>query len=344
MNEVNELEIKKEKLKNIQELMQEIDTAFIADRSEKVIKLFEYMCRHREFYSQNLGVQRANHLLCIGYLYGCDKKLIDSFTEVKEYLSKENERNKLYRLMCQDDDAKIFDSANECIATYVCSKIFGFERDLANHLRRRINKQCIPYISKIKIGKGCHQLSQVNKVVWIRINNNKKKLRILKIEARYCSKCDQFYIDEKLLKYKGMDLSNKIEGIQTNNIISKRKSKKAVVPSYAKNIVNQIKVKETTVIRDEKRAPIHWTVSTQDKSSDFLGNLNQESPLKRLGYSTKKSKEERWRILQQEAVPRLGRDTVIGYLKMFIRMHDGRTQMAVAVSTWKYDLQRLGKH
>ena len=70
--------------------------------------------------------------------------------------------------------------------------------------------------------------------------------------------------------------------------------------------------------------------------------LNEKSPLKVLGYDTTKSKEERWRILTQQAIPKLGKQKVVWYINFFIKMHKKKATMASAIKEWEYDLRRLG--
>lgn len=70
--------------------------------------------------------------------------------------------------------------------------------------------------------------------------------------------------------------------------------------------------------------------------------LNEKSPLKVLGYDTTKSKEERWRILTQQAIPKLGKAKVVWYINFFIKLHRSKPTMASAIKEWEYDLRRLG--
>ena len=70
--------------------------------------------------------------------------------------------------------------------------------------------------------------------------------------------------------------------------------------------------------------------------------LSDQSVLKVMGYSTTKSREERWRILNQVAIPKLGKQRVVGYLKFFVKLHKSKLSMDSAVKEWEYDLRRLG--
>ncbi len=71
--------------------------------------------------------------------------------------------------------------------------------------------------------------------------------------------------------------------------------------------------------------------------------LNSESEIKKMGYSTSLTREERWNILKNKAVPKLGKAKVIGHIRFLIKMNKSRSVMFNAVSEWEYDLERLIK-
>lgn len=71
------------------------------------------------------------------------------------------------------------------------------------------------------------------------------------------------------------------------------------------------------------------------------GNLNAESEIKKMGYSTSLTREERWNILKNKAIPRLGKYKVMGHISFLIKMNKGREIMSNAVNEWTYDLERL---
>lgn len=73
------------------------------------------------------------------------------------------------------------------------------------------------------------------------------------------------------------------------------------------------------------------------------GNLNAESEIKKMGYSTSLTREERWNILKNKAVPKLGKAKVMGHISFLIKMNRNRSIMANAVNEWKYDLEKLAK-
>lgn len=78
--------------------------------------------------------------------------------------------------------------------------------------------------------------------------------------------------------------------------------------------------------------------------SDHYGDKwQEESPLKKLGYSTNLTKQERWDILINKAVPKLGYERVSNYLSWFIedKRKIKHKDFSRAISIWEDDLKRL---
>lgn len=71
--------------------------------------------------------------------------------------------------------------------------------------------------------------------------------------------------------------------------------------------------------------------------------LSDESELKKLGYSTTLSESERWNILINKAVPKLGSRKVVWYLRMFIKINKYRKDRLNVVQKWEKDLEKILK-
>ncbi len=71
--------------------------------------------------------------------------------------------------------------------------------------------------------------------------------------------------------------------------------------------------------------------------------LSDESELEKLGYSTTLSESERWNILINKAVPKLGSRKVVWYLRMFIKINKYRKDRLNAVQKWEKDLEKILK-
>lgn len=77
------------------------------------------------------------------------------------------------------------------------------------------------------------------------------------------------------------------------------------------------------------------------KSTHEVGNLKEESELRKLGYTTSLSIKQREDILKNKAIPTLGRDSVINHIKWLIKVNGRRKDREYALSVWKYDLNKL---
>ena len=77
--------------------------------------------------------------------------------------------------------------------------------------------------------------------------------------------------------------------------------------------------------------------------SDLGNNLNEESELKKLGYSSSLSRVERWNILKNKAIPKLGKVKVESHIRWLIKMNINRANRSNAVNEWQYDLEKLSK-
>ena len=106
-------------------------------------------------------------------------------------------------------------------------------------------------------------------------------------------------------------------------------------------VKGEIIVKMITISKEGGRKYKNTTAINKEEFD--AGNLNAESEIKKMGYSTSLSRVERWDILKNKAVPKLGKTKVIGHIRFLIKMNKSRSVMANAVSEWEYDLERLQK-
>lgn len=106
-------------------------------------------------------------------------------------------------------------------------------------------------------------------------------------------------------------------------------------------VKNEIIVKLTGLYKEGGRK--YKTTEVINKEDFDGGKLNAESEIKKMGYSTSLSRMERWRILKDKAVPKLGKAKVIGHIRFLIKMNKNRSGMFNAVSEWEYDLEKLYK-
>lgn len=123
-------------------------------------------------------------------------------------------------------------------------------------------------------------------------------------------------------------------GVDFRGVLEKnRNNLKFIDPIVRTNIINRLmKLNQDT-------GKIKFLSSNNEDFNSV--NLNTESDIKKLGYSTALSREERWKILKNKAIPKLGKNKVIGHIKFLIKMNKSRKVMENAVNEWVYDLDRL---
>lgn len=119
------------------------------------------------------------------------------------------------------------------------------------------------------------------------------------IELWYCEECGRFYLNQREF----IETERRLDGL--SSIRNKDIEQESISSSSWKQ---------------EERALIPKLEVRNSKVSD-------ESPLKEMGYDTLKSDQERWWILSEKAIPRLGKNKVIFYLEMFLRMSRNNQQM-----------------
>ena len=96
---------------------------------------------------------------------------------------------------------------------------------------------------------------------------------------------------------------------------------------------------QTDLFSSEKKQKDKINISV----SDLGNNLNEESELKKLGYSSSLSRVERWNILKNKAIPKLGKVKVESHIRWLIKMNINRANRSNAVNEWQYDLEKLSK-
>lgn len=89
------------------------------------------------------------------------------------------------------------------------------------------------------------------------------------------------------------------------------------------------------------------TVGMKTKSLNNTGafdaNLNNQSKLGELGYSVRLSRDERWIILKDKAIPKYGVDLVRNHISWLVRLKkkDRHQDYSSAIFEWEYDLKRI---
>lgn len=82
---------------------------------------------------------------------------------------------------------------------------------------------------------------------------------------------------------------------------------------------------------------------TSNNHTDFEMNLNEESELKKLGYNTQLSNENRWNILKNKAIKERGLKRTIKHIEFLIKLNQNKKNFQRALSIWRHDLEKLKK-
>lgn len=113
------------------------------------------------------------------------------------------------------------------------------------------------------------------------------------------------------------------------------------------------KLKEQIRKDEEKAKKIEESLKkTQEKTYDYSNyhflydnefDLNDESILKKLGYSLQINEKERHRILKEKAIPLLGKEKCIKHLEFQIRLKENivTKDYSNAVSKWQSDIEYI---
>lgn len=111
------------------------------------------------------------------------------------------------------------------------------------------------------------------------------------------------------------------------------------------------KILEQIILIGNEMDNSQGSIAFENQSNNILSSINElegnslnaESVIKKMGYTTSLSREVRWNILKNKAIPKLGKNKVIGHLNFLVKMNKKRSVMANAVQEWLYDLERLNQ-
>lgn len=156
------------------------------------------------------------------------------------------------------------------------------------------------------------------------------------------------YKMERVLKVNTLEAS--FENIAYRKIVNKKEAYKYLKDNRDNFKKLDSKIKEKLLnelmelqMRRERLGDIYFNEQKVAQSQKEQLTLNEESELKKLGYSTTLSESERWNILRNKAIPKLGARKVVWYLRMFIKINKHRKDRLSAVQKWEKDLEKVIK-
>ncbi|HII4523801.1 MAG: hypothetical protein E6481_08800 [Clostridium perfringens] len=156
------------------------------------------------------------------------------------------------------------------------------------------------------------------------------------------------YKMERVLKVNTLEAS--FENIAYRKIVNKKEAYKYIKdnrnnfkkldPRIKEKLLNELTELQ---IRRERLGDSYFNEQRALQPQKEQVVLSDESELKKLEYSTTLSESERWNILINKAVPKLGSRKVVWYLRMFIKINKYRKDRLNAVQKWEKDLEKILK-
>lgn len=329
-----EEDIKVEKSNNLYSL-QQINRAvkmYVEQENWKKLEdALKYLIKNHEYYQPLFEYENLYDYLVASYIFGYDDTFIKRFNLDEEILMENRAGYSLYCMLKQEKDMVLHTIQLDCSSRFI-SRIKAntpiFNLINKKYIVRKITPCLIPYVKKVWINEHLDNLTEKSNRLWhksrvfILLKGAKKVVLIEAWRKQYSS---EFFISSK-----------ELSAIQAKIGCYQLRTKGNI--NTSNSLKKQVDNKNRYMVSDTNNAMIKSKQPLEEK--ELI--LNNQSILKTMGYDTKKSKEERWRILNQIAVPKLGKQRVVGYLKFFIKLHKSKTNMASAIKEWEYDLKRLG--
>lgn len=316
-NKVQSHDIKQEKgnSKEINNLIKLLRESYLKEDKTKQKKILEFMLRNKDVYNKTIQQEHLFILVFLPYLYNWDHKVMSHLVVIETLLSHEKNKMlyKLYNMVCKERVAIEYSTISHPVRQYIeynQHQIAHSDPVLKNKLLDTIREKSYLYFNQVYCRENVtlcpRHREKLNRLkVAIKLVNSQDYIIV---EALYCEKCNRAYINNVDINF----------------------------------IHSQIRPLKLNIAYDE--ANIGTSTNTKAKSKTVESKnieLQQTSELSQLGYSVTKSKEERWRILQNMAIPKLGKKQVIKHLEWLIQYNKNHKHRERAIDEWKYDLRRL---
>lgn len=301
---------------------------------KKLNATIKYVIKNYEYYQSIFEYDNLYDFLFISYIFGYDKIFIERFAVDEQVLMNNKIGYDLYHMLQEEKNMPLYivqcNCANKVITKNI-SKGNIFRIINAKILFRKIQTNTIPYIGNIWVNDQVENIIKPsglwNKTqVFAKVNGKDKMVLIEAWQKRSSLQC---FISKKELSVINANIAPYRLRTKGNTDTVKSEDKQ-VYDQVSNNIVGGY--------------ASHANARVVKSKQEFDGKemlLSDQSVLKVMGYSTTKSREERWRILNQVAIPQLGKQRVVGYLKFFVKLHRSKISMDSAVKEWEYDLRRL---
>ena len=237
------------------------------------------------------------------------------------------------------------------MAKYFNMFLGGILKDL--HLQKEFDKDFKFYLETlIKSNKLEYVLEEViknQKMIGECSTYDKKLVKNIKKRIKNTKKLNQGL--SKIPEIKEIVITNNQSRCDKHKILLD--SKDVYVKIYDKNNIylRSIKTKalwcqrcNSYVFNRNLLGNIYKNIINNEKINfKSMGNLNEISPLKALGYNTTLSRNERFDLINQVLVPALGVRKIISHLTFLIKLNEKKTNkdFSKSITEWTYDLNMV---
>lgn len=324
-------EINKDKeLYSIPQINNAIRKYVEGDEWEKLKGALRYVIKHYKYYQGLFDEETFYEYLLMSYMFEYDEIFCKRFASARERLTTTSVGCSIYSMIEAEKNMSLYTTQLNCASRAMDQSIPKkniFRQMDGKKVLKRLKKIFIPHTNKVQVLETLEEVVMNPDSVWkkYKVFVKTQEAKMILIEAWRKNDTGSWFITTATYKNIKPQLAKK--QIKIVPILGR-------IENSSQNAYNQVSIAEYT-----KSSSI--TNINQDATVSEIP-LNEKSPLKVIGYDTKKSKEERWRILTQQAIPKLGKAKVVWYINFFIKMHRKKPTMASAIKEWEYDLRRLG--
>ena len=302
------------KVRKYDYLWYELYNKFII-KDEKIYDKFAIL---KLYYNEMYLIDNRVKQVCLSPIMKNIENLVSQYesrkTETKISRDTKSHKNTLINNKLKNTrNLDILEDYNKLIQSYISQNNIGLKEVINNII---LNAEKVRALTRTEFITTiiCGYICGINKLDLIRAMN------IYKLDIS----CDSIFIN-RLLKNK-----NYLE-YWNNNFSSLDIDEKVKLSIFNRinNITgfNQVKTNNSRLL------------STEFDSK----SLNEESQLKKLGYSSTISRSERENILKNKAIPQLGKARVRSHIEWLINMNKNKSTMKNSVIEWRYDLERLSR-
>lgn len=322
--------IKQNELYSIPQINKAIKKYVDGDEWEKLKSALRYVIKHHNHYQQLFDSGTFCEYLLISYMFEYEVVFCKTFTSTKERLMQVNAAYNLHCMLETEKNMPLYTLQLNCASRAMDqgrnrNDIFKIVdgKKILTHLKKGV----IPHTRQVTVMETLEKVAKDSRSTWekYKVFVRTQEGKMILIEGWKKNITGAWFIT--------------LETYQ--NIKDKMNSKqiKIVGNTEARGVQSQNRDKHPSGTAYSNASSV--TNVNKDTANGEI-SLNEKSPLKVLGYDTTKSREERWRILTQQAIPKLGKTKVVWYINFFIKLHKSKPTMASAIKEWEYDLKKLG--